>query len=560
MITETGHPGKLYHAMHFQFHLYTILSILSALISLFALVVAWRRSTVASLSLSLLLTSMILWSGLYSTHWMNMSLQAKAFWFDIMYIGVAALPTLFLLYILEFTRNATWLTPRRRLLLSIHPLATLFLRSTDEYHHIFYLSTRAVQTNGVMTLEFVRGPWYFANIAYSYMIISVALVMLGLGLVRSGPMYRQQYRLILLGSILPWAANIYSEIYFNTLGGLNLAPIMFGLSGIIFVFAILHTHFLDLVPVARSYVIENMGDGILVLDTQNRIVDINPAMTNFLEDKLSSYMGKYAPEIFATWMDDSELLWEETEARVELKLPRDPSRYLDLRVTPLYDSNQLLNGRLMVFRDSTERKQVEKRLRYVNDRLQAQLIEIGVLQSKLREQAIRDPLTNLFNRRYLEETLERELARGGRESYPVCLIMIDLDHFKQVNDTYGHEAGDLVLKAFASTLSHESRRGDFACRYGGEEFVVVMPNLGMDIAYERAESLRNTLNSLRVPFGFYNLSVTISMGIACYPENGQTREELLRAADQAMYAAKEAGRDHILSYDQLKLSEDTQGD
>jgi diguanylate cyclase (GGDEF)-like protein len=198
---------------------------------------------------------------------------------------------------------------------------------------------------------------------------------------------------------------------------------------------------------------------------------------------------------------------------------------------------------------------VEKRLRYANERLQGQLIEIGLLQSKLREQAIRDPLTNLFNRRYLEETLDRELSRANRENYPVCVIMIDLDHFKRVNDTYGHEAGDLVLQAIANALSEHSRRGDFACRYGGEEFVVAMPNMNLEAAYERAENLRRSLTTLRVSYEDYSISVTISMGIACYPENGPTREAILRAADQAMYAAKQAGRDHILSYNQLKLSE-----
>jgi len=214
-----------------------------------------------------------------------------------------------------------------------------------------------------------------------------------------------------------------------------------------------------------------------------------------------------------------------------------------------------MNGHLMVFRDITESKQVEKRLRYVNDRLQGQLIEIGLLQSKLREQAIRDPLTNIFNRRYLDETLDRELSRAAREDYPVCVIMVDIDHFKRVNDTHGHEAGDLVLKAIAATLSHHCRRGDFACRYGGEEFVVVLPNITLETAYARAEDLRTSLHLLSVPYEYHNLSVTISMGIAGFPENGQTRDTLLRAADQAMYAAKEAGRDHILSYNQIRLGE-----
>src|ERR1044071_9454894 len=318
----------------------------------------------------------------------------------------------------------------------------------------------------------------------------------------------------MIGSILPWAGNIYSENYFDILHGLDLAPLLFGLSAIIFAFSVLRANFLDLIPIARSHLIDNMSDGILVLDTQYRIVDLNPAMENFIEEKASFYIGKNAFEAFQPWLEKTDLLLDGVETRTELRVPKDPSRYLDLRVTPLYDKRQLLNGQLMVFRDITERKHVEKRLRYVNDRLQTQLIEIGLLQSKLREHAIRDPLTNLFNRRYLEETLERELARAGRERYSVCVIMIDLDHFKRVNDTYGHEAGDEVLKTVAITLSEHCRRGDFACRYGGEEFVIVMPNMSMDTVYERAEMIRQSLNSLRMPYRDDLLAITISMGIA----------------------------------------------
>jgi len=535
-------------------HLFAIFSILSALTSLIASFIAWRRPAPGSLILSLLLIAMAVWSGLYSTRWMDISLGAKVFWFNLMYIGVATLPTLYLLFVFAFTHNNSWLTKSNLLLLSIQPIASLLLQWTNKYHHLFYASIKAVQENDFLVVDFIRGPWYFANIAYSYATLGIAFLLLSQAILRSSPIYLNQYRLIMIGSILPWAGSIYSEFNFIEWHGLDLAPLFFGFSSITFVFAALRTHFMEVIPIARSHLIENLPDGVLVLDSQNRIVDINPAMENFIEGKTTSYMGKNAFEVFHTWMEKTDLLLDGMETRTELKVPKDPSRYLDLRVTPLYDRDQLLNGRLMIFRDITERKQVEKRLRYVNERLQGQLIEIGLLQSRLREQAIRDSLTNLFNRRYLEETLERELSRAARENYPVCIIMIDLDHFKRVNDTYGHEAGDLILKAIAEILSEQSRRGDFACRFGGEEFVIVMPNISMDTAYGRAEDLRNMLNVLRVPYEYFSLSVTISMGIACYPMNGQTRESILRAADQAMYAAKEAGRDHILSYDQLQLS------
>ncbi len=522
----------------------------------------WRRTAPGSSALSLLLLAMAIWAGCYATRWMYISVEAKIFWFRIMFIGVALIPTLFLFFTLGFTHNASWLTPRRMILLSIQPAASLLLHWTNQYHGFIYRSLKVIQVNGVVIMEFTRGPWYSLNIVYSYTIIAVSFFLMIRVARRLGPLYRYQSRLIMVASLLLWLGNIgsmFKELLFHASRNLDLAPLTFGLSSILFVVALLRTHFLDLIPVARSRLIENMSDGILVLDAQNRVVEITPAMERFLEKPASFYLGRNAADVFDPWMQKIASIWDKVETRAELEVPGKTPRYLDLRVTPLYDKAQLLNGRLMVFRDITERKRNEKTLWYANERLQRQLIEIGLLQSKLREQAIRDPLTNLFNRRYLEETLDRELARAERESYPVCIIMVDLDHFKRTNDTYGHDAGDEVLRALARTLSEQSRRGDFACRYGGEEFVIVMPNITKHTAYERAKKLRRRLNSLEIPYECHRLTTTISMGIASYPANGATRQVLLRAADQAMYGAKRAGRDHILTYDQYLMSEEKVG-
>lgn len=540
-----------------EYHPFAIYLLLSALITLTASVIAWRRTAPGSFTLGWLLLSMTIWSGAYAACWLDISFEAKLFWFNVMYIGLLALPPLFLIFTLMLTHNERWLTRRNLFLLSIQPIASLLLLWTNDLHHLYYASIQAVETDGLIMLDFMRGPVYFVNVAFAYSTLVLAFGLMFFAALRLGPLFRNQYRLIFIGSAIPWVGNIYNEINFTALHGLDLTPVMFGLSGILFAFAVLRARFMDLIPVARSLLIENMSDGVLVLDAHNRIVDINPAMEKLLNIKPSSLLlGENASDILGHWMEKTDPLRNEHESRTEMRIPNDPSRYLDLRVTPLFDAYQHLNGRLIVFRDVTERKVVEKKLRNANYRLQSQLIEIGTLQSQLREQAIRDPLTDLFNRRYLEETLDRELARAAREKYPVCIVMIDIDHFKQVNDTYGHEAGDLMLKAMADALAQHSRRGDFACRFGGEEFVLVMPNISMDVAYERTETLRESLNSLQVAYGRYSLTATFSMGIASYPANGETRQSLLRAADRAMYAAKEAGRDHIRSFDELEAIEE----
>ncbi|HUG33754.1 MAG TPA: histidine kinase N-terminal 7TM domain-containing protein [Anaerolineales bacterium] len=538
--------------MQIQYHPYAVYLLLSALITLAASGIAWRRSAPGSFTPGWLLVAMTIWSGSYAARWIYISFDAKLVWFKIMYIGIIAVPVLFLIFALSLSHNEHWLTRRNLLLLSIEPVLSLFLLWTNDLHHLYYVSLQAVDMGGLVMLEFVQGPWYSVNLIYSYSTILCALALIVLAALRLGPIIRNQYLLILTGSMVPWITSIISELNFSQWQGLDLTPISFGVSGILFAVAVFRERFMDLIPVARSHLIETMQDGVLVLDWQNRVVDINPAMEKFLVGEPSTFIGKHAGDILGNWTEKAEPLLNGLESQTEVRAPNDPSRILDLRATPLYHRDGRLNGRLLVFREITERKDVERKLRAANSRMQSQLIEIGTLQSHLREQAIRDPLTNLFNRRYLEETLDRELARASRESYPVCIIMIDIDHFKKVNDRHGHEAGDLVLKAMADLMAGYTRRGDFACRFGGEEFVVVMPNISTDVARERASTLRETLTSLRIPYNQTQIAVTISMGIASHPANGATREAVLRAADKAMYAAKEAGRDDIRSYDQLQ--------
>jgi diguanylate cyclase (GGDEF)-like protein len=182
--------------------------------------------------------------------------------------------------------------------------------------------------------------------------------------------------------------------------------------------------------------------------------------------------------------------------------------------------------------------------------LHTQLSEIQALQNELREQAIRDPLTGVFNRRYLQETLEREIARVHRVRQPVGIMIMDIDNFKLINDTYGHTAGDLMLEALGELLKANIRLEDIACRYGGEEFVVVMPGASLQTANERASIIRARFEALRVTYESYHIHATVSMGVAAYPMHGSTGEEVLIRADRALYRAKQRGRNRVVVYEE----------
>jgi len=164
----------------------------------------------------------------------------------------------------------------------------------------------------------------------------------------------------------------------------------------------------------------------------------------------------------------------------------------------------------------------------------------------LKNMAIRDPLTGLFNRRYLEEYLAMEISRSRRKGAKLSLAVIDIDHFKKYNDSFGHEAGDAVLRELGQFLSRSVRNGDAACRYGGEEFIVAMWDTTLDEARLRAERLREEVKGLPVQLGGRALApISLSVGVAAFPEHAEDAEGLVRAADRALYSAKFSGRDRV---------------
>ncbi|MFH1044976.1 MAG: sensor domain-containing diguanylate cyclase, partial [Pseudomonadota bacterium] len=169
------------------------------------------------------------------------------------------------------------------------------------------------------------------------------------------------------------------------------------------------------------------------------------------------------------------------------------------------------------------------------------------MRESLQEQSIRDALTGLYNRRYLEGTLPRELARARRAGRPLAVFMLDVDHFKNFNDSHGHEAGDAVLKALGKTFRDNCRQSDFACRFGGEEFTLVLPEADESAAREWAARLLQRVRAMEVKAGGQTLpKVTVSIGLALLPTHGEDAETLLQAADLALYDAKHAGRDRLV--------------
>jgi len=172
------------------------------------------------------------------------------------------------------------------------------------------------------------------------------------------------------------------------------------------------------------------------------------------------------------------------------------------------------------------------------------------LRTRLESQSIRDPLTGLFNRHFMQISLERELSRAARRHQTLAIYMLDVDHFKKFNDTYGHAAGDLALKTISEIFRTSIRMEDIACRYGGEEFTIMLPDMTQESAFERAETIRRAIENLRIPLHGTTISgFSVSIGVAFYPSDAMTADLLLSRADQALYRAKRSGRNQVTAFE-----------
>jgi diguanylate cyclase (GGDEF)-like protein/PAS domain S-box-containing protein len=226
---------------------------------------------------------------------------------------------------------------------------------------------------------------------------------------------------------------------------------------------------------------------------------------------------------------------------------KDGSRlWIETVSVPVFDDDGTHIGYFGITRDSTERKRAEQALREANQQLEVQLQRIHELHEQMREQAIRDELTGVHNRRHFVAVAEHEIERARRHGAMLSLVMMDIDHFKNVNDAHGHLCGDVALKAVGSMLSATTRVGDLACRLGGEEFAVLLVGTGHDGAVERAEQWRATFAEMTIIADGTALKLTASFGVATFPEQADSLVELLKVADTRMYRAKSLGRDRVI--------------
>jgi diguanylate cyclase (GGDEF)-like protein len=475
-------------------------------------------------------------------------LASRVLMSQLEYIGFAATPVLFLLFAARHSGHDRWLRGSRRVVLWLPAIAAVVLAATNSLHRWLWADF-VPGPAGSNAIIYEHGPAYYVIAAGVFVFVLAGCALVARAAVRHSGVRRRQALTILVASAFPLAAGVLYVVDVSLVPGLDLIPVSFLVTGLVFLVGIGVFRVFDLVPAARNTLVEQTPDPVIVADADGRIVDANPAAARWLGLSVP-LAGLAVDDILARWPALGSACHGAQARHVELTLTEDPLLHVDVHVSPLQEPGGRRAGCFVVLRDITERYRSELEIQRVNLKLAEQIREIEALHDELREQAIRDSLTGLANRRYLDEVLPRELARAKRSGATLSVVMIDIDHFKAANDLYGHHEGDRLLALLGNVLEGGTRPSDTACRYGGEEFLLVLPGTLPEVARDRVEALRAEYVARLRADGLAS-PPTLSAGVAAFPVHASSDEELLRSADKALYRAKAQGRNCVC------VSEDT---
>jgi len=455
------------------------------------------------------------------------SLKEMIFWNQIQYVGLPFISVLWLVVALLYTKTIYSLKIRMALLLFSIPVITFFMRFTNSWHHLFYTKWGIRQYFGYYSLYMERGFWYYVNISYTILCLFLTVIIYCVGYLKNKAGYTKTHFLVFLfASSLPFVSILLIIFAFGHLWCIDYSALLIPISLVIVSYGIIKYDFLEIRTLARETIFENNTDGMVVLGPGNRIVDYNRAAEKFFK-AMNIPLNKYPVEHI---LDRNPKLMEifGSEHCSDFSLVIDgEERFYEINVMPLGDTHNGNRRMLKSIRDVTQERKIQRKLKFL---------------------ATTDSLSGLYNRAEFMNLAKREFERAARNNEELSLIIMDLDNFKTINDTFGHGAGDEIIREIGSIIMTSFRKNDISGRIGGEEFAVVLKNASMEEAIKAAEEFREAVACRKVNYGGQEISFTVSIGVAAF--RGDTDgisgiKDILKKADNALYKAKASGRNCV---------------
>jgi len=478
----------------------------------------------------------------------------KQFFAEAAWPGIVVVPTFWAAFLWQYANSSTErLSPGRLAMLLILPVLAGIIAFTNGHHQLLYgPGTAPANDSPYAPLVYDHGPVFWTFAVYLYVFLAFGLWSIIRAITTAQGATRRHYLGFLAFTLINMGANLAYILFGVTVYGFDPTPFSFAVTLGIFTWLIAGKGLFDLLPVANRLLIARLPDPVIVIDDSGRIVQANPAAIELtgldqlregvpLEDwpGCGPELARHLQEV-GSGSDD------------RLIAIGAPQRWFEVRVVdvaPGDGRDKVRLGRMLYLRDVTRREQAAEAMRAALETSQSRLATITDLHRQLELQAQRDPLTQLYNRRHLDAYFEAAAADVRNNGTEFALALIDIDHFKAVNDEHGHLAGDDLLKAFAERLRVVAGESGTAFRIGGEEFLLAMPGQSKPQAVELLAELRR-LNGNPMITRVGAIGVTFSAGLVGLESDGEDLDSLLIRADRRLYAAKRGGRDRCIADDE----------
>jgi diguanylate cyclase (GGDEF)-like protein/PAS domain S-box-containing protein len=498
----------------------------AAVFGAFASYVWHRRANAGAKALMLMLAAGVWYMVAYALELSSRGLDGRQLWGNLKYLGIGLLPPAWLAFTLQYTGRTRWLSRRLFLLLPVEPVAILALLTIPATQHLVHVYPPDSGAERFPVVSF--GPAGWVNVLYSYGLVVFSTGLFVKTLAAIARPYRKQARALIGALLVPFVFNVLYNFNVGPFGRIDLTSFAFSIAVVVLVWGIFRLRLLDILPVARSRIVETMQDGVIVLDAYRRIVDLNPAAQRILGCSAARAVGRSLQELGSEYSGMLDRSGASGAAQREIQVHVGSAvRYYEITLSSIPDDRGRESGKLMVLRDISERKASEDRLEMM---------------------AHYDSLTGLPNRKLFTDRLSQAVIHARRHRQLVGLLFLDVDSFKDVNDTLGHDVGDVLLQQLAVRLQSCVRAEDTVARLSGDEFTVIIPE--MEAATGAVTAATKILESLRRPMecGGHELYVRTSIGICVWPTDGEDPGTLIRNADIAMYRAKAQGRNRFEFY------------
>jgi len=485
-----------------------------------------KREEIQARTFVWLMASLLVWTICYTLELSSAELAGKIIWLRFKYIGSASAPIIWLIFSLQFTQNEKFITRRTQAFLWGYYIITLAVVFTSDWHHWMWGSVWIEP--GLLEDQVTHGWYFWFYVVSVYLIILVSswLYIRFLWVVPAA--HQKQALLMAVGGLIPLLGRITLDIF-----GLDLVPqldevvFLFLASTLIFSAALFRYNVLSIMPIAYHQVFRSMQIGTIVLDPQSRVIELNPAATRMIGMESSNVQGQPLQKL---WPHFAEIqLASELATELTVRTNHNEHHY-HCQVSIIHDRLNRISGYLVMLTDITQQKK--------------NALALETLASQ-------DGLTGLLNRRTFMDLAKVEHQRSKRYEHSYAIILLDLDHFKRVNDTYGHQCGDHALQEVAYRIKKNLRGTDFVGRYGGEEFIVLLPETKQHVAALTAEKIRSVVSNMAIQSSQAEASfcVTLSAGVALFTSEGEeeqiTLETVLSRADKMLYVSKKDGRNRV---------------